>query len=205
MAQNDIDDVLRQQYTSWTLIAGPNLGGFRSNLENTDNAPDRITPALGADIGAAISYHIASNWQLRLAVLASLERSRIQKDDQSATLSSIGGDIVLQAGYTIPLDDIRLLVLCGPYTRFIVADNSNNHLIANPFRRDVADNPRTGNPLFALGDLGAGAALTLAVQFRTNWQIGIDTRWGITDLLNADSHSLYVKPYKLALFAAKEF
>ncbi|MBP5190348.1 MAG: hypothetical protein J6031_05490 [Bacteroidales bacterium] len=205
MGQEVSDDSHERQYTSWSILAGPNLSGCRFSLDATDNAPDRIAAAVGFDAGAAIGYHIASCWQLRLAVLANLERNRLYKDDEKTMLNSFGGDLLLQAGYTIPLGGVQMQLLCGPYTHFIIASNSSNHIIANPFSRTTAINPRTENPLFALGDLAAGVAFTLAFQPAKHWQIALDTRWGITDMLNIESHQLYVKPYKVALLSGWSF
>lgn len=205
-AAQDADSVSQfRQYTSWSIAVGPNLSGYRYNLTTADNAPDRILPALGADAGVAISYHITPDWQLQLSALATLERAHLFDDDQTAVLATGGVELVLQARYEISIRGIRLQMLAGPYTHFTALSHCSNHIIANPYSRTNANNPRTENVLFALGDLCAGAALTLAVPTGKNWLTALDLKWGITDLLNADTHSLYIKPYKIAICVGRLF
>lgn len=201
-AQNADSSDLFRQYTSWSLTAGPNLGGYRYNLQSTDYAPDYIRPALGADAGAAISYHITRNWRLQMTALATIERARIVTDEPTAVITTGGTDIMVQAGYSFDLNNISLQLLAGPYTHFIVFSHSSNHSVANPYSRTNTNNPRTDNPIFALGDLCAGAAMTLAVHIDRKWQMAVDLKWGITDLLNVDSHKLHVRPYKITLRAS---
>lgn len=197
-SQEDSINTMRQ-YTSWSILAGPNISGYRSDLQNIDNIPDRIQPSLGADLGAAISYHIAPRWQLRLQTMASLERSRFYKNEQRSIITVCGVDLALQVGYTIDIKDAQLHILTGPYTHFILSSRSSNHLISDPFSRTVADNPRTDNYLFAMGESGAGCAMTLVMQFKNKWLLALDTRLGISDLLNAETSRLYIKPYRIAL------
>lgn len=197
-AQDDTYDTERQ-YTSWSIIAGPTLSGYRFNPEQADNAPDQISAGIGGDIGTAISYHIAPHWQLRMTAQGYLERCTMIYDDQQSVLSSEGIDLILQAAYSFDINGKNLLVFLGPYTHFILASNSSNHLISNPFKQSVSINPRTGKPLFAMGDTGAGAAMTLMMQFDKKWHIALDIRLGISDMFNSESHNTFIKPYKFAL------
>ena len=89
MAQTADDSDSIRQYTNWSIVAGPNICGYRHNLSNTDDAPDRITPSVGADAGTAISYHITTKWQLRLTALACLERDKLQRDDVRALMQQL--------------------------------------------------------------------------------------------------------------------
>lgn len=203
--QEERSDEANRQYTSWSIVAGPNISGYRFSLQATDNAPDRISPATGFDLGSAISYHIMSDWQLRLTALTGLERTKLKQDSETTTLSSLGADIVAQAGYRIELQGTQIQLLAGPYTHFIIASQSSNHIISNPFNRTIANNPRTDNTLFALGEFSAGGAVTIVLQLKSKWMLALDTRWGLTDMLNAESHELYVRPYKVALLAGYSF
>lgn len=202
--KTDSSDLFRQ-YTSWSITAGPNLNGYRYSLKSTDYAPDRIRPAFGVDAGAAISYHITRDWQLQMTALATIERAHIANNELTAMLTTGGTDISVQAGYRFGNDGISFQLLAGPYTHFTIFSHSSDHSVSNPYSRTNTNNPRTDNPLFALGDLCAGAALTMAVLTKRKWHTAVDLKWGITDLLNADSHKLFVKPYKIALRASYSF
>jgi hypothetical protein len=202
-AVDDSDSI--SQYTSWSIVSGPNVTGYRIYLENTDNAPDRILPLFGAEVGSAISYHISKAWQLQLTALACYERVNLVNGSKTTQLASAGGDLSLQAGYELWIKNTPFQILAGPYTHFIIKSKSSDHTISNPFSRTIANNPRTDNPLFAMGNLNAGIVLTLAYKLTQNLQLSIDLKWGITDLLNADSHQLYVKPYKIASHIAYTF
>lgn len=203
--QETDDDTESRQFTKWSIAAGPNLCSYRYNVEGADNAPDRIAPNAGFDLGGGIAYLITDAFSLRVTALGTLERVRLIQDDASSSLTSIGSDLALQIDYTLPTQHRRLHLLAGPYTHFVMYSHSSEHTVSNPYSRYIATDPRSGQPLFSLGKLNAGVALTISYLMGQHWQSEIDLKWGITDLLNTDSPGLYVKPFKASIHLAYTF
>lgn len=194
--QEDTAAQENRQYTRWALTIGPNLTSYRCNLQNVDDAPDKVTPALGIDCGAAIEYRISQPWSLQMGLLGNIERVGLQKDGNTSKLSDFGIDLSIQACWQ---SERGLLAAIGPYTHFVLGSITNDWRTPNPHSRGFADNPRTEEPLFAIGDLNAGIALTAGYELNKNWHFVLDLKWGVTDLLITDSHRLYVRPLKTAL------
>lgn len=184
------------QYTGWSISLGPNITSYRINMQNSTDAPDKVTPAFGIDGGAAMEYHISPEWSIQTGAMGSIERIGLRKDDGKTTLTTFGIDLALQACWR---NGKKLMLAVGPYTHFVFGSITANSTIPNPYRRGFADDPRTNEPLFALGDLNAGLALTAGYKMTDNWQIVFDFKWGVTDMLNTDSHSMYVRPFKIGL------
>ena len=95
--QEDTAAQENRQYTRWALTIGPNLTSYRCNLQNVDDAPDKVTPALGIDCGAAIEYRISQPWSLQMGLLGNIERVGLQKDGNTSKLSDFGIDLSIQA------------------------------------------------------------------------------------------------------------
>ena len=54
-------------------------------------------------------------------------------------------------------------------------------------------------------DFNAGISLSVGYEFASHWQVHLCVDWGVTDMLNVDSHELYVKPYKIGCQVAYHF
>lgn len=194
------------QYVSWGITAGPNLTGCRANLDSTDGAPDRTYPALGFDVGAFLEYHITPRWSLQFAASGNILRVGTESNGLSNRLVTYGIGISVPVCYHIPVAHGSWFCTFGPYTHFVLASSiSGDGPLDNPFTRVIANDPRTGEPQFALNDFNAGISFSLGYEFASHWQCQLLWNWGISDLLNVDSHELYVKPYKLACLIAYHF
>lgn len=196
VCQTDTSNTEFHQYTSWNVEYGPNLTTYHINLRNTEDAPDKVKPGFGFDAGGALDYHITRNWSLQMGLLGNIERFGLQKDEDLSILTTFGIDLALQATWR---NGKGMSLAVGPYTHFVYASTTSNQSIPNPYHRGFADDPRTDEPLFAIGDLNAGLALTAGYNIAEQWQIVLDFKWGVTDLLNTDSHKLYVRPLKIGL------
>lgn len=202
VCQTDTGDAEFRQYTSWNVALGPNLTTYRIDLGNAEDAPDKVRPGLGIDCGGALDYHITRDWSLQMGLLGNIERIGLQKEEDKTTLTAFGLDLALQATWR---NGKGLSVAAGPYTHFVYASATSDQSMPNPYHRGFADDPRTDEPLFAIGDLNAGLAITAACNIAGQWQIVLDFKWGVTDLLNTDSHRLYVRPFKTGLRISYSF
>ena len=190
------DDTVYRQYTNWSVALGPNLTSYRINMQQSTDAPDKVTPAFGIDGGGAIEYHITPAWSLHTGALGCLERIGLVKEEHTSILTTFGLDLTIQACWQ---NGERLSIAAGAYTHFVFGSITSDNRIPNPYFRGFADNPRTNEPLFAIGGLNAGLVLTTGYLLSDSWQIIFDFKWGVTDLLKTDSHRLYVRPFKFGL------
>ncbi len=206
-AQQDYDESDENiQFVSWGITAGPNLTGCRVNLDSTDGAPDKTHPALGIDAGAFLEYHITPHWSLQFAAAGNIACVRTEIDGLSNRLTTYGTTLSMLVCHRWTAAKGFWFCTAGPFTHFIFANSiSGEGALENPFTRVIANDPRTGEPQFAMNDFNAGIALNIGYEWNTHWQWQIYLDWGITDLLNVDSHDLYVKPYKLGILLAYHF
>ena len=77
--------------------------------------------------------------------------------------------------------------------------------ISNEDLEVVYTDPVTGKARFALSDIHAGLALAVGYEFKNMWQIQLDARMGITDILNLETSGTYVYPYKVSLLVGYHF
>ena len=189
------------QYVDFGLFAGPTLSGCLMNYNG--DGPDKIRPALGFDVGAWMGYHINNRWCLTFAVSSDCERFRLVKNDTINRITSFGIAVSPALLYQTASG---WFFSTGPYAHFILASHINGDgNPTNPFSRTFGDDPRTDQPLFSLSNINAGIALTSGYQFPSHWQLLVNYRWGVTDLLNSSSHQYYVHPYRLTICLAHQF
>ena len=194
------------QYVSWGLVAGPNMSGCRMALDSTDGAPDQTHPCLGFDAGGFLEYHITPRWSLQFQALGALERTATSKDGLDNLIAPLGINISAAVCHRYEKAEGTWLVTMGPYTHFMMwNDIYGEGNLENPFTRIISSDPRTGEPRFAMTDFCAGLEIAIGYEFASHWQIRGFLMWGITDLLNVDSHDLYVKPYKAGCLVAYHF
>lgn len=194
------------QYVSWGLTAGPSLTDCRINLDSTTDAPDRTHAGIGVSAGAYLEYHITRQWSLQLAAEGALERIHAETNgaDNALTTYSIG--IRMPVCYRLEAKGGTWLFAAGPYSHFILGSSiGGDGTMENPFTRIIANDPRTGEPRFAMNDFNAGISLSAGYEFPSHWQVHLCVDWGVTDMLNVDSHELYVKPYKIGCQVAYHF
>lgn len=206
-AQNDYEDRDENvQYVSWGVLGGPNLTGCRVYLDSTDGAPDRTRPALGFNAGAFLEYHITPQWSLQFSASGDIERVETESKGLTNHLTTYGIGISVPVCFRMPVNQGTWFCSFGPYSHFVIASGiSGDGTLDNPFTRVIANDPRTGEPQFALNDFNAGITLSLGYELASQWQCQLVCNWGISDLLNVDSHDLYVKPYKLGCLVSYHF
>ena len=198
------------QHTSWGFTTGANLLSYSLNLESAVGAPDRATPGLGADFGLFLDYHVSEAWAIRFAPSASMEHIRLYKNNDDGHLISFALDLSIALEFSFEHSSIQAIkhssILLGPYTHFVLASTLyGSDYLTNPYSRYVADDPVTERPYFAMGDLSSGLLLAFAYQLPSSWFLQLDLKYGITDLLNTDTHRLYVRPFKISLSAGHSF
>lgn len=197
-AQTDSDiENGSQQYISWSLIGGPQLTGFRMNTNNEESLPKKARPLLGMDIGLSTEYNINNMWSLRFVVLGNIERTSVETNNHTNVITTFGTDILLPVVFRVPNRLGAWTFAAGPYTHFVLGSHTDdNTVLLNPYTRVVASDPRSGETNFALGSFNAGMTAAAGLDFGNRWQISLFLLWGVTDLLAADSHELYIKSYK---------
>lgn len=211
--QFSLDDDTFHQHLSWGITVSPTLTGWRHNLDTLSSAPSQIRTALGVDAGFFFNFHVTPVWNLIFGGNFALEQISLKNNNNSDHLLSLGTDIDFLLAYNIPTNSFCWQLALGPYTHFMHLD-----LSANPskhsFSRTFAFDNRNGEPYFLLGDFNAGLTFQASI-FKQNgtsqnkqshkWHYFCKLRWGITDILNVDSHRLYVRPYKIAVGVACHF
>ena len=203
-ASDSLDDF--RQHTTWGFVTGPNILNYSLNLESTTGSPDRSKPGLGAELGLFLDYHISEPWAIRFIPSAGMEHVNLYKGDDDGHLFTFAIEMAMALEYTHPLHKGSLNVAAGPYSHFVLASTlygSDN--LTNPYSRTTASDPYTEQPTFAMGDLGAGLLFFTAYELPSAWFIQVDVRYGITDMLNADSHCLYVRPFKAVIAFGRRF
>ena len=199
------DDEFRQ-FVSWGLIAGPNLTGYRMNVAGSEYAPDKTHCGLGLEAGALLEYHITTQWSMTLTATGNIERVRFSVNDSTDVLTTFGTDISASATYRLPLRQGTVLISAGPYTHFVFTSlMTGDGAIPNPYTRVISNDPHTGEASFAMNDFNAGFMFDAGYEFDSRWQVHLNLKWGVSDLLNYDSHELYTKPYKIGVLLSYSF
>lgn len=203
-AQDTLDDY--RQHTTWGFVTGANILNYSLNLQSAVGAPDRAAPGIGAELGLFFDYHISEPWALRFIPSAGMEHIQLFKGSDDGHLFTFAMELGMAAEYTFNLRQSEVNICLGPYTHFVLASTLyGSNELTNPYSRTVAADPVTEQPSFAMGDLNAGLALAIAYQTPSWWFLQLDVRYGVTDLLNADSHRLYVRPFKAVISVGKRF
>ncbi|MBP5516101.1 MAG: PorT family protein [Bacteroidales bacterium] len=202
--QNNEDE--NRQYVSWGIASGVNITGCRYDLTTATNVPDKVQASPGFEAGAFLEYHITRKWSLQMWTSGKIERVRLEKSGESNYLTTYGMDITIPVVYRIDANKGQWMLSTGPFSHFVIFNSiSGEGSIENPYSRTIGTDPRTGEPRFALNDFNAGLAIAVGYEFKSHWQTRLEFKWGITDLLNVDSHDLYVKPYTVSLHVAYHF
>lgn len=196
--QDSIDDY--RQHTTWGFATGVNMLNYSLNLESAVGAPDRAAPGLGAEMGLFLDYHISEPWAFRFAPSVGMEHINLYKGDDDGHLFTFALELGMALGYTINHKLSTINFNFGPYSHFVLASTLyGSENLTNPYSRTNTSDPVTEEPSFAIGDLSAGIALSVAYQLPSLWFFQMDLKYGITDMLNADSHRLYVRPFKAVI------
>lgn len=200
-AQTDSDiENDSQQTISWSLTGGVQLTGFRMNTDNEESLPKEARPMLGMDLGLFTEYQINNMWSLRFAVIGNIERTSVMIGNHTNVITTFGTDILMPVVVRVPNRLGSWTFAAGPYTHFVLGSRTDdNNALLNPYTRVVANDPRSGETNFALGSFNAGMTASAGFDFGNRWQISVYVLWGVTDLLAADSHELYIKSYKSGL------
>lgn len=194
------------QFVSWGITAAPNLVGYRFNLEDSPDNPDRIYPNIGFDAGAFFEFHINRHWSLQMAASGDLERILLIKNDTSNHLTTIGMDIEILACYRLWKKSGAWFAKLGPYTHFVFYNHINsNGNISNLYTRILANDPRTGEPRFLMNDFNAGLSVSLGWESKSHWEYALNMKWGVSDLLNQESHTYFIKPYHIGFQLSYHF
>ena len=187
-----------RQHLSWGVFVSPNLTGWSHNLDTISTAPDRIHPHFGVDAGFYLNFHVTPQWSILFGSNITLEQLRLSTNNENDNLSTLGADIDLSLSFSIPCNNLTISLALGPYTHFMLYDLSNDPAM-HPYSRNFSYNPRNEEPVFRLNDFNAGVAAQISCLNKDGWQLFCKFRLGITDILNIDSHRLFVRPYKLSL------
>ena len=211
-AQDTLDDF--RQHTTWGFTTGVNILNYSLNLESAVGAPDRAAPGIGSEAALFLDYHISQPCALRFAPSIGMEHINLYKGNDDGHLFTFVLELGIAFEYSIPLQSSRQLnILFGPYSHFVLASTLyGSDELRNPYSRttvsvvtDSQTDPVIEQPSFAIGDLNSGIALAVAYQMQSLWFIQLDLKYGITDLLNTDSHRLYVQPFKALLSVGRRF
>lgn len=205
-----------RQYLSWGITAAPTLSGWHHNLDTLTSSPDKIRPALGFDAGFFFNFHITPQWSLLFDGDVAFEHLKLSTDNVTDNMMTLGTDLEILLSWSTALASVGtrasrlrkntfdIQLAAGPYTHFMILDLSTDPS-RHPFSRSFSYDPRSDEPYFLLNDFSAGATLQASCQLRSGWQLFAKFRYSITDLLNVDSHRLYVRPYKLSVGVAYHF
>lgn len=202
--QDTLDDF--RQHTTWGFVTGPNMLNYSLNLESAADSPDRATPGIGAELGLFLDYHITDSWALRFSPSAGMEHINLFKGTDDGHLFTFALELGIALEYTFKIQNSTFNINLGPYSHFVLASTlygSDN--LTNPYSRTIDSDPFTEQPNFAIGDFNAGLAFAIAYQFPSWWFVQLELKYGVTDLLNADSQRLYVRPFKTVISVGRRF
>lgn len=210
-AQTEVwgDDNDHPQYVSWGLQGGPNVSSFIMRVDpllRDTLIMDSVlsaTPAVGFDLGGYFEYHITRHWCVQLSGRLGMDRSTLRYSDHRSHMLTLGADFSLPVLYRTPLSSGHLFFSVAPYCHFVYFSHVDEGI--NLYRRQVYTDPVTGKARFALSDIHAGFALAVGYEFENMWQIQLDVRMGITDILNLETSGTYVYPYKVSLLVGYHF
>lgn len=190
-----------RQYVSWGIVGGPNISSYIMRvdplLRDTLIADSVLSsmPATGLSLGLFFDYHITPQWYLQANGSFSLEQATLRYNNYHSHMLTLGTDLGLSVFYRHPWRGGHLLVALGPYCHFVFYSAGTEGF--NLYRRQVYTDPATGKARFAMSDIHAGLAFTLGYEFADRWIVQVDSRFGVTDILNLDSPGTYVYPFKV--------
>lgn len=210
-AQTDVwgDDYDHPQYVSWGVMGGPNISSFVMRVDpllRDTLIMDSVlsaTPAVGFDMGGFFEYHITRTWSVQLNGRVGMDRATLRYSDHRNHMLTLGADFSLPVIYRTPLSTGHLIFSMAPFCHFVFYSYVDEGI--NLYRRQIYTDPITGKDRFALSDIHAGIALAVGYEFENNWQVQLDARMGITDILNLETPGTYVYPYKVSLLVGYHF
>ena len=202
----DLDEEeANRQYVSWGYAGGPWLAAYRIHLpDHLGGDSLQALPSLGLGGDVFLDYHISDRWRVRLTTGLVLDRARLKGPSSARTLTTFGIDVMLPLIYRFDVGRGTLLAMLGPYSRFVVG----SHITGggtSPFELQVATDPATGEPRFALDSWLSGLALGLGYETRRGLSVALDVRIGMTDMLNAVGAEGYVLPYAVGISVGHHF
>lgn len=211
LAQGDVwgDDNDHRQTVSWGLQGGGNISSFIMRVDpllRDTLIMDSVlsaTPRAGVDIGAFFEYHITRRWSVQLNGRLGMDRTALSYSDHRSHMLTLGTDFSLPVTYRLPLSSGSLFFSLAPFCHFVFYSYVDEGV--NLYRRQVYTDPATGKVRFALSDIHAGIALAAGYEFENRWQLQLDARMGITDILNLETPGTYVYPYKVSLLVGYRF
>ena len=191
----------QRQYVSWGFTAGPNLSSYIMRVDPllrdtliADTVLNSL-PATGLSLGLFLDYHITPSWYLQANGTATLEQSTLRYSDHHSHMLTFGADAGLSVFYRHPWRGGYLLVGFGPYFHFVLYSAATEGI--NLYRRQIYTDPATGKSRFAMSDIHAGLGLTLGYEFAQRWLVQVESRFGVTDILNLSTPGTYVYPFKI--------
>ena len=210
-AQTEVwgDDDDHRQTVSWGLQGGPNLSSFIMRVDpllRDTLIMDSVlsaTPSIGFDLGAFFEYGITRRWSVQLNGRLGMESATLRYSDRHIHMLTLGGDFSLPVIYRTTLSAGQLFFSLAPYCHFVFFSDADEGF--NLYRRQVFNDPATGKVRFALSDIHAGVAVAVGYEFESRWQVQLDGRIGITDILNLETPGTYVYPYKVSLLVGYHF
>lgn len=210
-AQTEVwgDDNDHHQTVSMGLLGGPNVSAFIMRVDpllRDTLIMDSVlsaTPAIGFDIGAFFEYQITRQWSVQLNGRMGMDRATLSYSDHRSHMLTLGTDFSLPVLYRTPLSSGQLFFSVAPFCHFVFYSYVNEGI--NLYRRQIFTDPVTGKDRFALSDIHAGLAFAVGYEFENRWQVQLDTRVGITDILNLETPGTYVYPYKVSILVGYHF
>ena len=211
LAQTEVwgDDDDHRQYVSWGLQGGGNVSSFIMRVDpllRDTLIMDSVlsaTPAVGFDVEAFFEYHITRTWSVQLNGRFGMDRATLRYSDRRNQMLTLGADFALPVIYRVPLSRGSVFFSVAPYCHFVFYSQVDEGI--SLYRRQIYTDPETGKDRFALSDIHAGVALAVGFEFENNWQVQLDARIGITDILNLETPGTYVYPYKVSLLVGYHF
>ena len=210
-AQTEVwgDDDDHRQTISWGLQGGGNISSFVMRVDpllRDTLIMDSVlsaTPGVGVDVGAFFEYHITRRWSVQLNGRLGMDRTTLSFSTHRSHMLTLGTDFSLPVIYRVPSSSGNLFFSVAPFCHFVFYSYVDEGI--NLYRRQVYTDPVTGKVRFALSDIHAGVALAVGYEFENRWQLQLDARMGITDILNLETPGTYVYPYKVSLLVGYRF
>lgn len=188
LAQDGYDDEpeANRQYVSWGVTAGPNISGYRIGLHDIEG--HSVQPSFGFGADAFLEYHISDPWRLRLDVGPSIDHVIVDRSNKAAICVDVALPVILR----LPTPRRCAWVIgAGPYSHFDAIGNNAPMTIVGSDQQ--ADN------------FNSGLAILVAYETPSHWQLQAVCHWGMTNLLNSESHNGYILPYKIAFSIGHHF
>ncbi len=198
-----------RQYASWGFAAGPNISSYIMKvdplLRDTLIADTVLSslPSTGLSFGLFLDYHITDRWALQMNGQLALGQSLLRYADHHSHLLTLGTDVGLAVRYRAPWRKGAFLLSFGPYVNFILYSAATEGI--NLFRRQIYTNPATDKAHFAMSDIHAGLGLALGYEFSNRWLVQLESKFGVTDILNLETPGTYVYPYRLTIGVGTRF